>query len=132
MPGKITSTPFPRAQAAIAGYAALMLLSATLCVERLAHATVSVSGDPAATATANNMAAPQLIDRLSLAADIFALRCQMTLAHLYFDWLAPLSKSFASLGAVPEQMASAVLSLNPLGATAPMIMLGKSQYLLFY
>jgi len=130
MPGKITSTPFPRA--AIAGYAALMLVSAAICVERLAHATVSMAGDPAATATANNMASPQLIDRLSLAADIFALRCQMTLAHLYFDWLAPLSKSFASLGAVPEQMASAVLSLNPLGATAPMIMLGKSQYLLFY
>jgi hypothetical protein len=55
----------------------------------------------------------------------------MTFAHIYFDWLAPLSKSFAALTALREHVAAAVLSLSPLSLTAPLIMLGKSQYLLF-
>jgi len=131
MTGRPTNT-FSISRGAIAGYAGLMLLSASLCAGRLVHASASPSANPTATAAANNMASPQLIDRLDFAANIFALRCQMTLAHIYFDWLAPMSKSLAVLAALPGHVAAAVLSLNPLGLTMPVTLIGKSQYLLFW
>ena len=129
MPSRMTTAPMPMPRTAVASYAFLLAMGAAFCAERLMHATTGISADPAS-ASATASVAPQLFDQISVTVDVWTLRAQMTLAHFYFDWIAPIGDKFAALAAVPDHMLAAVASLNPFGDITPIITIGKHQFVL--
>lgn len=124
------STAFPLPRTTIAAYSFLVVMAAALVAERLAHAATGIPAEPhAALDTAETV--PAIVAQLSFTLDMIALRCQLLLAQIYFDWVAPIGDSLTSLAALPDHMIASAMSLLPFGDAQPTIVLGRSPYLIF-
>ncbi|HEV2705928.1 MAG TPA: DUF4386 domain-containing protein [Pyrinomonadaceae bacterium] len=126
MTGQIAEAS-PRLKARIAGGFYLLTIIAGVFAEAFVRGALVVRDDAAATAT--NILAHEPLYRFGLAADIIMLACYIVVTLLFYDLFKPAGKSLSLLAAFFSLTGIAVLAVNSLNHVAPLVLLGRANYL---
>jgi hypothetical protein len=117
----------PQVYARIGGVLYLIIIVAGVFGEAFVRSQLFVSGDAAA--TADNIAASQLLWRIGVAADLIMHVCDVPLMLVFYVLLRPVSKPLALLAVLFNLIQTAVLVANKLSLLGALFLLGSADYL---
>lgn len=118
---------FPQRSARIAGWLYLAIILLGTFGEIAVRATVVVSGD--ATATASAIAASPLLWRLGIAGDLLMHVLDVPVIVIFYYLLRPVSQSLALLATLINLLQTAVLAANKLNLLVPLLLAEDAAYL---
>jgi hypothetical protein len=117
----------PQVYARLCGVLYLMVIVIGISTELFVRDKFTVSGDAAA--TANNIAASQLLWRSSIAGDVILLVCAVIQALLFYVLLKPVNKNLALLAVFFNLVECAIDGVNKLNLVAALFLSGGAEYL---
>jgi Domain of unknown function (DUF4386) len=117
----------PQVYARLCGVLYLIVIVIGISSELFVRDRFTVSGD--ATATANNIAASQLLWRSSIAGDVILLVCAVIQALLFYVLLRPVNKNLALLAVFFNLVECAIDGVNKLNLIAALFLSGGAEYL---
>ncbi len=118
-----TSIASPRSQARIAGVLYLIIFVAG-AIGYTVHSTLFVSNDAAA--TAGNILASEELWRLSLAAMLVMLACDVAVAAIFYALFRPVSRTLSLIACAFRLALVAIVGVAILGRYAPLLLLKGS------
>jgi hypothetical protein len=117
----------PRLKARIAGLLYLLTMVAGIFAQGYVSGRLVVSGDAAA--TAGNILAHKGLFQLGFTAYMVEMTCQIALTALFYELLAPVSRSVSLVAAFIGLGGCVVKIVSRLFYLAPLLLLGGSPYL---
>lgn len=117
----------PQTLARVAGVLYLIIIVAGVFAEGFVRSKLIVAGDAAA--TASNIAASQMLWRISVAGELIMHACDVALALILYVLLRPVSRNLALLAAFFDLVAVAIMGVNKLTLLAVLFLLGSGDYL---
>lgn len=117
----------PKLYARIAGVLYLYIILAGIFVELFVRGKLVVSGDAAATAT--NIMAHEARWRIAFSAEVLWLACAVALTMIFYVLMRVVNRNIALMGAFFALMSIAVEAMSTLFHFAPLLVLGRADYL---
>jgi SAM-dependent methyltransferase len=122
-----TAPTSPMAYARVAGLGYLIIIVTGIFAEFFVRSSLIVPGDAAA--TANNIAASELLFRTGIASELIMLLCDVLVAVALYVLFKGVDKSLALLAAFFRLAHASIVGVNLLNTYVPLLLLGDAAYL---